>query len=36
MRESKAKKAERISAVLRLLQETYPEAKPELDFTTPF
>ena len=36
MRESKAKKAERITNVLRLLKETYPDAKPELDFNTPF
>ena len=36
MRESKAKKVERITNVLRLLKETYPDAKPELDFNTPF
>ena len=31
MRESRAKKAERVTTVLRLLKETYPDAKPELD-----
>ena len=36
MRESRAKKAERITTVLRLLKETYPDAKPELDFNSPF
>lgn len=36
MRESRAKKAERVTTVLRLLKETYPDAKPELDFNSPF
>lgn len=36
MRETKAKKAERLKRVLEILKETYPDAKPELDFTTPF
>ncbi len=36
MRETKAKKAERLKRALEILKETYPDAKPELDFTTPF
>ena len=36
MRESRTKKAERVTTVLRLLKETYPDAKPELDFNSPF
>lgn len=36
MRESKAKKAERLRRALEILKETYPDAKPELEFTTPF
>ncbi len=36
MRETKAKKAERLNKALELLKQTYPDAKPELDFTSPF
>ncbi len=36
MRESKAKKAERLTKALAILKETYPDAKPELEFTSPF
>lgn len=36
MRETKAKKAERLKRALEILKKTYPDAKPELDFTTPF
>ncbi len=36
MRETKAKKAERLKEALDILREIYPEAKPELEFTTPF
>ena len=36
MRESKKQKAERIRAALAALKEAYPDAKPELNFTSPF
>ena len=36
MRESKKQKAERIKAALAALKEAYPDAKPELNFTSPF
>jgi len=36
MRESKAKKAERLKRALDILKATYPDAKPELEFTSPF
>lgn len=36
MRESKVKKAERLTKALAILKETYPDAKPELEFTSPF
>ena len=36
MRESKKQKAERIKNALAALKEAYPDAKPELNFTSPF
>lgn len=36
MRESKRAKAERIAQILRILAETYPDASPQLVFTSPF
>ncbi len=36
MRETKAKKAERLKQALEILRETYPDAKPELEFGSPF
>ena len=36
MRESKKQKAERIKAALAALKEAYPDAKPELNFNSPF
>ena len=36
MRESKKQKAERIRAALAALKEAYPDARPELNFTSPF
>ncbi len=36
MRETKAEKTRRLQRALEILKDTYPEAKPELDFTTPF
>ncbi len=36
MRESKAKKKERLDNALAALEKAYPDAKPELDFTSPF
>ncbi|HWQ59513.1 MAG TPA: endonuclease III [Clostridia bacterium] len=36
MRETKAMKAERLRRALDMLRDTYPDAKPELEFTSPF
>lgn len=36
MRETKVQKAERLKRALEILKETYPDAKPELEFTSPF
>lgn len=36
MREKKAEKAQRLARALELLKEAYPDAKPELDFNSPF
>lgn len=36
MREAKVQKAERLKRALEILKETYPDAKPELEFTSPF
>lgn len=36
MRESKKAKAERIGHILEVLEQTYPEVKSQLDFSTPF
>lgn len=36
MRETKAKKAQRLKKALETLRQTYPDAKPELEFGSPF